>query len=130
MVTVRTESGLSITAAAAAVIEPGRPAGVVVRPERVRVFRGEDEGVARRSFDNVLSASLTSVVYVGASTQFVMQTPAGDRIQAIMQNTEDGQVDQWSEGQAVIAAFPSAGCSLIEGPDEQEKDLMGEVVRP
>jgi hypothetical protein len=112
------------------VLEAGQRAGVVVRPERVKVFRADHEEAVRREFDNVLPGSLSSVVYVGASTQFVIETPDGDRIQAIMQNTEDGQVAQWDEGLHVVAAFRSGGCSLIEGREEEGKDLMGEVVRP
>ncbi len=90
---------------------------------------GGHEEAARRTFDNVLAGSLRSVVYVGASTQFVMETPSGERVQAIVQNTEDGQTEQWDEGQQVIAAFASGGCALIEARDESDKDLMGEVVR-
>jgi spermidine/putrescine transport system ATP-binding protein len=126
---VKTESGISVTAVADPAAEVGRQAGVVIRPERVRVFRGDDAEAARSSFDNILVGSLSSVVYVGASTQFVLEMASGDRIQAIVQNVEDGQAAQWEEGQEVVAAFASAGCSLIEGRDEGEKDLMGEVVR-
>lgn len=130
VVTVKTDSGRSVSAAATVVLEAGQRAGVVVRPERVKVFRADHEEAVRREFDNVLPGSLSSVVYVGASTQFVIETPDGDRIQAIMQNTEDGQVAQWDEGLHVVAAFNSGGCSLIEGREEEGKDLMGEVVRP
>ena len=47
----------------------------------------------------------------------------------IQQNTLDGDDPDWSEGQDAIIAFSSRSCSVIEGRDEGDKDLLGEVVR-
>ena len=55
---ITTESGISVTAVADTATEVGYQAGVVIRPERVRVFRGDDAEAARRSFDNTLTGSL------------------------------------------------------------------------
>jgi len=128
--TVRTATGITVSAA---VDEGGTPTGhrvgVVVRPERVRILKADATDAARSQFDNVLEGCLSSVVYVGASTQFVIELASGDRIQAVEQNTLDGQVAEWTEAQPVVAAFSSASCSVIEGRDEGDKDLLGEVVR-
>jgi spermidine/putrescine transport system ATP-binding protein len=128
--TVRTASGITVSAA---LDEDGAPpgdrVGVVLRPERVRVFRADAAEAARRQFDNILNGRLSSVVYVGASTQFVIELASGDRMQAVEQNTLDGQGAAWTEAQPVVAAFSSASCSVIEGRDDSDKDLLGEVVR-
>jgi len=72
---------------------------------------------------------MSSIVYMGASTQFVVESEANRPVQSIQQNTLDGDHSDWSEGQDAIIAFSSRSCSVIEGRDEGDKDLLGEVVR-
>jgi spermidine/putrescine transport system ATP-binding protein len=110
-------------------VGPGQHVGVVVRPESVRVYRPDQIDTARQRFDNVFEGRISSIVYTGASTQFVVESEANRPVQSIQQNTLDGDDSGWSEGQEAIIAFSSRSCSVIEGRDEGDKDLLGEVVR-
>jgi len=107
----------------------GQSVGVVVRPECIRVYRPEQMEVASREYDNIQAARMSSVVYMGASTQFVVESEARQPVQAIQQNTLAADERVWLEGEDAVVAFSSRSCSIIEGRDESDKDLLGDVVR-
>jgi spermidine/putrescine transport system ATP-binding protein len=130
MVSVITDEGLEIRVASDVEgVAPAQRIGVVVRPEKLEVHPiGQRETVERRC-DNALEGSVSSVVYMGASTQFIIQIGGQQVLQAIQQNVTPGQAHEWSEGEAVLVGFSSRACSVVSGVDAEAKDLMGEVVR-
>ena len=108
----------------------GAKVGVVVRPEKL-LITAEHDATAIGDRENVFSAVIKAVVYVGSVTQFIVSL--GDRhlAQILQQNLFRTERDEWHEGQRVDVSFWATSCSLITDIESglQEKDLMGEVVR-
>jgi spermidine/putrescine transport system ATP-binding protein len=59
-----------------------------VRPEKVRLAAAGDLGIVNGS--NSVSGTIRDVSYIGVSTQYIIDTPAGDELTAIVQNAGRG----------------------------------------
>ncbi|GAA1832750.1 ABC transporter ATP-binding protein [Luedemannella flava] len=85
---------------------PG-PGRVVIRPERVRL------GPADAAGENTLTASVSQVVYVGATTQVVTRLPNGATVQALVVNDADVD-DGLRPGTPVTVTLPADAVCLLE----------------
>jgi spermidine/putrescine ABC transporter ATP-binding subunit len=88
----------------------GRQAGqagtLVVRPEKVRIFRQPPD------LPNVIPARIFHRVYMGTSTTYLMQPAQGEQILAFNQNEESELAFQLHED--VYAAWGADACFLLE----------------
>ena len=106
-VTLRTPEGLRVEATTR---EPGGEPGAgeeayaAVRPEKVR-FGGTG--------DNVLAAEVEQIVYLGASTQYIVELEGGGRLVLYQQNAFDATGP--SEGEEVAVAWDAQNCLVLEG---------------
>ena len=82
----------------------GAEAHVAVRPEKVR-FGG--------SGDNVSAAEVRQIVYLGASTQYIVELDGGGRLILYQQNAHDAAGP--AEGDAVSVAWDAPNCLVLEG---------------
>ncbi|HET7480175.1 MAG TPA: ABC transporter ATP-binding protein [Rubrobacteraceae bacterium] len=100
-------SGAEIEAVAheEARVEPGGEAHVAVRPEKLRFG---DSG------DNVLSAEVVQIVYLGASTQYIMKLANGGRLVLYQQNSHDAAVGA-VVGDEVLVSCDAANCLVLGG---------------
>jgi len=103
-VTLRTQEGEKIEATGQEAVEANSEVHVVVRPEKIR-FGGDG--------DNVLSATIEQVVYLGVSTQYIAQRPDGERIVLYQQNAHDTAGP--GEGEQVSVTWDAANCLILGG---------------
>ena len=104
--TLRTGEGLRIEALAREGAPPreGEEVHAAVRPEKVR-FGG--------SGDNVSAAEVKQVVYLGASTQYIVELEGGGKLVLYQQNTFDAASP--SEGDGVSVAWDAQNCLVLGG---------------
>jgi spermidine/putrescine transport system ATP-binding protein len=127
-----TNGGLLVRAAAQGRddVAVGARVGVMIRPERLLIDRADD-GAPTGDRENEFLGVLSSVVYVGSATQFIVALGRHHLAQVLQQNTVGSGHDHWRDGEQVRISFPASSCWLIadfEGGMEQ-KHLMGEVAR-
>ncbi len=105
-VTLRTREGLRVEAVAREQVPPreGEESHVAVRPEKVRF--GE-------SGDNVSAAEVKQVVYLGASTQYIVELEGGGKLVLYQQNAFD--VAGPSEGVGVTVSWDAQNCLVLGG---------------
>ena len=96
---------VSAIARAEARAEVGAEAHVAVRPEKLR-FGSEG--------DNVLSAKVEQIVYLGSSTQYLMSLPDGERLVLYQQNSHDSTIDA-AAGDEVRVSCDAVNCLVLGG---------------
>ena len=104
--TLRTREGLRVEAVAREGASPveGEEAHAAVRPEKVR-FGGTG--------DNVCAAEVRQVVYLGASTQYIVELEGGGKLVLYQQNAFDAAGP--SEGDGVSVAWDAQNCLVLGG---------------
>ena len=104
--TLRTGEGLRVEALAREGVSPteGEEAHAAVRPEKVRFGQ---------SGDNVCAAEVRQVVYLGASTQYIVELEGGGRLVLYQQNAFDAAGA--SEGDGVSVAWDAQNCLVLGG---------------
>jgi spermidine/putrescine transport system ATP-binding protein len=105
-VTLRTREGLRVEAVAREQAPPkeGEESHAAVRPEKVRF--GE-------SGDNVSAAEVKQVVYLGASTQYIVELEGGGKLVLYQQNAFDAA--RPSEGDEVTVSWDARNCLVLGG---------------
>nr|MDQ3375287.1 TOBE domain-containing protein [Actinomycetota bacterium] len=105
-VTLRTREGLRVEAVAReqGVPKEGEEVDAAVRPEKVRF--GE-------SGDNVCAAEVKQVVYLGASTQYIVELEGGGKLVLYQQNAFDAAGP--SEGDGVSVSWDAQNCLVLGG---------------
>jgi spermidine/putrescine transport system ATP-binding protein len=102
-VTLRTASGERIEATADEV-EVGEEAHAAVRPEKIR-FGSEG--------DNVSTARIRQIVYLGVSTQYIAGLPDGQELVIYQQNIREE--DHPEVGEEVSVAWDARNCLILGG---------------
>ena len=82
----------------------GEEVHAAVRPEKVRFGR---------SGDNVSAAEVRQVVYLGASTQYIVELEGGGKLVLYQQNAFDAAGP--SEGDGVSVAWDAQNCLVLGG---------------
>ena len=108
-VTLHTPQGARIEATSrhlrnGAKASTGGEAHAAVRPEKIRF--GE-------AGDNVLPAEVKQIVYLGASTQYIVELEGGERLVLYQQNALDAA--RPSEGAGVSVAWDAQNCLVLGG---------------
>jgi spermidine/putrescine transport system ATP-binding protein len=102
-VTLRTTSGEKVEATAHEV-EVGEDAHAAVRPEKIR-FGSEG--------DNVSTARIRQIVYLGVSTQYIAELPDGQELVLYQQNIREGDHPEVDE--EVSVAWDARNCLILGG---------------
>jgi spermidine/putrescine transport system ATP-binding protein len=103
--TLSTPSGEKVEATANKVaVEVGSEAHAAVRPEKVR-FGSEG--------DNVSTARIRQIVYLGVSTQYIAELPGGEKLVLYQQNSREE--DNPDVGQEVPVAWDARNCLILGG---------------
>jgi spermidine/putrescine transport system ATP-binding protein len=108
----------------------GQRIGIVLRPEKLTLQKGnEPRGAAE--LHNTYPATIQSSVYVGSTTQIVVEIAGRQRAQVLQPNALPGQGVSCVPGQQMVVSFAGESCSIIEDAERAQidKDLMGEVVK-
>jgi spermidine/putrescine transport system ATP-binding protein len=103
--TLSTPSGEKVEATANKVaVEVGSEAHAAVRPEKVR-FGSEG--------DNVSTARIRQIVYLGVSTQYIAELPGGEKLVLYQQNSSE-EADP-EIGEEVPVAWDARNCLILGG---------------
>ncbi len=105
-ITLATPEGMKIEAVAQEDVEPesGSEVHAAVRPEKVRFG---DTG------DNVCTAEVRQVVYMGISTQYITELPGGEKLVLYQQNVHDAS--GFEVGEEVSVAWDARNCLVLGG---------------
>jgi len=96
----------------AAVALLGRPGTFVVRPERVRLARTESEPTG-----SAIAGTIAEVVYLGATTRYLVDLEAGPRITASEANTEaTAATAAQRRGERVLVSIRAGDVVALENP--------------
>jgi spermidine/putrescine transport system ATP-binding protein len=101
---IRTADGMDIEAFVpdGREVSKGEEAHAAVRPEKVRLG---GEG------DNVVSGRIRDVVYLGSSTQYIVEIESGERISLVKQNIRDASGEK--EGDEATVAWDAENCLIL-----------------
>ncbi len=83
---------------------------VGIRPEKIRIGAGQVNSLVGTVFESA---------YVGVSTQYVVDTPAG-RLTVYVQNTESGTLPA-SPGDTITVGFEPEATFVVNLPEEEKK---------
>jgi spermidine/putrescine transport system ATP-binding protein len=103
-ITLSTPSGKVEATAREAEVEVGDEAHATVRPEKIR-FGSEG--------DNVSTARIRQIVYLGVSTQYIAELPDGEKVVLYQQNTREE--DHPAIGEEVPVAWDARNCLVLGG---------------
>jgi spermidine/putrescine transport system ATP-binding protein len=89
----------------------GRPGTVALRPEKVRI-----EAVApAQTPDNHYRGTVSDLLYMGDVTVYIVDTPGGPKVEALLANSTSGRAQFFEVGDAVEVSWPVAAGHFIEG---------------
>lgn len=103
-----------------------------VRPEKLRVAAGDHEPEGASNGLNRLDGTILDASYIGVSTQYLVETPAGQRLVVYAQNLDtSGAAEALADGQRVrltwrpehtfvIGAAPTASNQPVEGDSSDD----------
>jgi spermidine/putrescine transport system ATP-binding protein len=105
-VTLRTRAGTNIEAVAPeqGIVEVGAEAEAAVRPEKVRFGNAGD---------NVVPVRIRQIVYLGVSTQYIVELPEGGTLVLYQQNIHDS--GGRGVGEEVSIAWDAQNCLVLGG---------------
>ena len=104
-VALRIPAGTTVEAISREVgLQVGAEAHAAVRPEKIR-FGSEG--------DNVSTASIRQIVYLGVSTQYIAELPGGEKLVLYQQNSREE--DNPDVGQEVPVAWDARNCLILGG---------------
>jgi spermidine/putrescine transport system ATP-binding protein len=103
---LRTSEGMKIEAVAreGGEVEVGDQAHAAVRPEKIRFGSAGD---------NVSSAEIRQIVYLGVSTQYIAELPDGQKLVLYQQNIQDSAGP--GVGEEVMVAWDTQNCLVLGG---------------
>jgi spermidine/putrescine transport system ATP-binding protein len=109
---LRTPGGLSVEAALREGVEVrvGSAAEAAVRPEKVRFADGSPNGPS----ENSAGARVSQVIYLGASTQYILELATGERLVLHQQNTHDA-TGPAVVGDEVSVVWDAHNCLILGG---------------
>ncbi|MGH3087704.1 MAG: ABC transporter ATP-binding protein [Rubrobacteraceae bacterium] len=92
-----------------------------VIPEGLEVSRGEETHVAVRpekarlgaDGDNVVGGEIRDIIYLGASTQYIVEIAGGERVVVVRQNVHDPSGEK--VGDEVSVAWDATNCLVLGG---------------
>jgi len=106
---VRLDEGGEIRVPAAALGQRSGAVAVGIRPEKIRLGSGEA---------NVLEGVVAERAYIGVSTQYIVETPAG-AITVYLQNADAGSAGV-PPGERVKLSWDPEATFVIDAPQEEE----------
>ena len=100
-----------VRVAATSSIAPGASGTVALRPEKTRIAAG----AAQDTPDNHYRGTIAALRYMGDVTVYIVETPGGTRIEALLANSQSGRAKFFEVGDAVEMSWPvDAGHFLAE----------------
>jgi spermidine/putrescine transport system ATP-binding protein len=110
VVTVEINGLGPVRAAADSRLAPGRAGSVALRPEKVRI----QATVPADTPDNRYRGTVSELLYMGDVTVYRVATPGGERVEALLANSQSGRAKFFEVGDAVEVSWPVDAGHFIE----------------
>jgi len=99
-----------VRVAAASALPAGRPGTIALRPEKIRIEAAAPAGTP----DNHYGGTVSDLLYMGDVTVYIVDTPGGQRIEALLANSASGRAKFFEVGDAVEMSWPVDAGHFIE----------------
>ena len=96
--------------AATSVIPAGRPGTIALRPEKIRI----EAAAPADTPDNHCRGTVSDLLYMGDVTVYKVDTPGGQKIEALRANSAVGRTKFFEVGDSVEMSWPVAAGHFIE----------------
>ncbi len=110
VVTVDVHGLGAVRVAASSALAPGSPATIALRPEQIRI----EAAAPADTSGNHFGAPSPSFLYMGDVTVYRVDTPGGQKIEALLANSATGRAKFFEVGDAVAMTWPVAAGHFIE----------------
>ena len=110
IVTVEVNGLGPVRVAADSRLAPGRPGSVALRPEKVRI----QASAPPATLDNHYRGTVSELLYMGDVTVYKVATPGGERVEALLANSQSGRAKFFEVGDAVEVSWPVDAGHFIE----------------
>jgi spermidine/putrescine transport system ATP-binding protein len=98
-----------VRVASNATVATGRPGTVALRPEKIRIEREAPAEAA----DNRCRGIVSDLLYMGDVTMYKVDTPGGQKVEALLANSASGRTKFFEVGDAVEMSWPVAAGHFI-----------------
>ena len=99
-----------VRVAASSALATGRAGSVALRPEKVRI----EAAAPAQTPDNHYRGTVSDLLYMGDVTVYIVDTPGGTRIEALLANSASGRAKFFEVGDPVEVSWPVAAGHFIE----------------
>jgi spermidine/putrescine transport system ATP-binding protein len=110
IVTVEVTGMGPVRVAASSTLAAGRPGTVALRPEKARIEASAPAGTP----DNHFRGTVSDLLYMGDVTVYIVDTPGGQKIEALLANSASGRAKFFEVGDPVEVSWPVAAGHFIE----------------
>ncbi len=112
VVTVDVDGLGPVRVAASSPLAAGRPGTVALRPEKIRI----GAAAARRcAATTAVRGTVSELLYMGDVTVYIVDTPGGRKIEALLANSASGGAKFFEVGDAVDMSWPQDAGHFIRG---------------
>jgi spermidine/putrescine transport system ATP-binding protein len=98
-----------VRVAATTTLAAGRPGTVALRPEKIRIDAAAPAGTP----DNHYRGTVADMLYMGDVTMYIVDTPGGQKIEALLANSASGRAKFFEVGDPVNMSWPVAAGHFI-----------------
>ncbi len=112
--TVATQAAGRVTAAAPSQALTTDQVCVAIRPEKVRLSRGEATPEAHAAAINRLEGVIAGISYLGGQTRYQVRLDRGALLHASVANTVRREADAYDTAQRVVACFAPDDCMVLD----------------
>ena len=110
IVTVEVAGLGPVRVAATSAIATGRPGSIALRPEKIRIQAAAPADTP----DNHCQGTVSDLLYMGDVTVYKVDTPGGQKIEALLANSATGRTKFFEVGDPVEMSWPVAAGHFIE----------------
>ena len=110
IVTVEIDGLGPVRVAADSRLAPGRAGSLALRPEKVRI----QASAPADTLDNHYRGTVSELLYMGDVTVYKVATPGGERVEALLANSQSGRAKFFEVGDAVEVSWPVDAGHFIE----------------
>jgi len=110
IVTVEVAGLGPVRVAATSAIAAGRPGSIALRPEKIRIQAAAPADTP----DNHCRGTVSDLLYMGDVTVYKVDTPGGQKVEALLANSASGRTKFFEVGDAVEMSWPVAAGHFIE----------------
>ncbi|HET7033586.1 MAG TPA: ABC transporter ATP-binding protein [Casimicrobiaceae bacterium] len=99
-----------VRVAATSAVGAGHPATIALRPEKIRI----EAAAPVQTPDNHYRGTVAELLYMGDVTVYRVDTPGGQKIEALRANSDAGRTTFFEVGDAVETSWPVAAGHFVE----------------